>query len=332
MESRNDAPYEARNNRPRASRSVHKIVILGLVCWSIGVGLWEWSWVAGLSGSVIGGALLTGALTTLAQSSSDTRWPVWTITIPIAISLTLLSQGVSRASFLERATLSGLGTIGILLVLLRILEDRVTAERQLSEHRLDDVRRHLAGEVHDVVGHTLAASMLHTSAARLAIHTDPEAAIASLERSEEHARRSMRDIHSIVHLLRNSSGVDAPVPAVDDLIRLVDDVRAGGAVVAMDTTGNLDELTAVTALTLYRVVQEGVTNAIRHGTGPVQITIGFDGSEVGVQIVNDRAARPPMPSTGTGLVGMRERVEALGGEVTTQGSDGRWTLRVRIPA
>lgn len=287
-----------------------------------------------LTGSVIGGALLTVALTTLAQSSPDTRSPVWTITIPIAICLTLLSQGVSRVSFAQRATLSGLGTIGMVLVLLRILEDRLTAERRLMAHRFDDARRHLAGEVHDVVGHTLSASMLHTSAARLAIRTDPDAAIASLERSEEHSRRSMRNIHSIVHLLRDRSGTGAPVPTGDDLARLVDDVRAGGTQVTMDTTGNLDELTAATALTLYRVVQEGLTNAVRHGTGPVQITIGLGGGEVGVQIENECTPRPRMPSAGTGLVGMRERVEVLGGEVRAHGSDtgDRWVLRVRIPA
>lgn len=334
MEPTRDGPGDARRNRSHLQRSTRRIVIVGLVCWSTGVALWEWSWVAGLTGSVIGGALLTGALTSLALSSPETQRTVWTVTIPIAISLTLLSQGVSRSTFLERTTLTGLGTIGMILVLLHILEDRLAAERRLSQHRLEDVRRQLAGEVHDAVGHTLAASMLHTSAARLAINTDPDAAITSLERSEEHARRSMRDIHSIVHLLRDSSGAEAPVPTIDDLTRLVDDVRGGGALVTMDTTGNLDQLTAATALTLYRVVQEGLTNAVRHGTGPVQITVGFDGTEVSIEIVNDCAARQRMSSAGIGLIGMRERVEALGGDIHAHRSDtgDRWVLCVRIPA
>jgi len=332
MESTHDAPRNARRNRPQDRQVTRRIVIAGLVCWSIGVGLWEWSWVVGLTGSIIGGALLTAGLSALAQTSPDARCPVWTVTIPNAISLMLLSQGISRSSFLERTTLTGLGTIGMVFVLLQILDERLTAERRLSEHRLSDVRRQLAGEVHDVVGHTLAASMLHTSAARLAIRTDPEAAIASLERSEEHSRRSMRDIHSIVHLLRDRSGAAAPPPAVDDLARLVDDVRVSGTLVTMKTTGDLDTVKAPVALTLYRVVQEGLTNAVRHGTGAVQITVRSDGSDVDIQILNDCAAHPRMPSAGTGLIGMRERVEALGGDVTTQRSDGRWKLHVRIPA
>lgn len=122
------------------------------------------------------------------------------------------------------------------------------------------------------------------------------------------------------------------MPTVDDLIRLVDDLRAGDALVTMHTTGNIDQLTAATALTMFRVVQEGVTNAVRHGTGPIEVTVGFEGSDLGIQIVNDCVARPRMRSAGTGLAGKRERVEALGGEVTTDGSNGRWVLRVRIPA
>lgn len=329
-----DSSSNSRRDRSHIHESARRIVTVGLVCWPIGVGLWEWSWWVGLIGSIIGGALLTAGLSALAQASPDTRYPVWTVTIPIAVSLTLLSQGVSRSSFLERTTLTGLGTIGMIFVLLHILEERLTAERRLSEHRLDNVRRQLAGEVHDVVGHTLAASMLHTSAARLAIHTDPEAAIASLERSEEHSRRSMHDIHSIVHLLRDRSGAGAPEPAVDDLARLVDDVRATGTLITMETTGDLDAVRAPVALTLYRVVQEGLTNAVRHGAGPVQITVRFDGTQVIIEISNDRAARPRMSSAGTGLIGMRERVEALGGSVRAHESDtgDRWVLRVRIPA
>lgn len=332
MESAHDAPRSAQRKGPQDRQVARRIVAVGLVCWAIGVGLWEWSWWVGLTGSIIGGALLAAGLSALAQPSPDTRYPVWTVTIPIAISLTLLSQGVSRSTFLERTTFTGLGTIGMILVLLHILEERLTAERRLSQHRLDDVRRQLAGEVHDVVGHTLAASMLHTSAARLAIRTDPDAAIASLERSEEHSRRSMRNIHSIVHLLRDRSGTGAPAPTADDLARLVDDVRLAGASVTLDTHVDLEELEAPVGLTLYRVVQEGLTNAVRHGSGPVQIIVRFDGTHVDIVVLNDCAAPPRMSSAGTGLIGMRERVEALGGDVTTQRSDSRWKLHVRIPA
>jgi signal transduction histidine kinase len=296
--------------------------------------MWQWSWVVGLTASLIGGAALTVALTALARVSPEARAPVWTVTVPVAISLTLLSQGVGRSEFVERATLTGLGTIGIIFVLLHILEERLTAERQLARHRFDDARRRLAGDVHDVVGHTLAASMLHTSAARLAIRSDPDAAIASLERSEEQTRRSMRDIHSIVRLLRDGTATDAPTPTIEDLYRLVDDFRAAGAPVTLETTGDLDDLGAPSALTLYRVVQEGLTNATRHGSGPVRIRVEFDDGEVWVEIVNMRVNNSGASRAGMGLISMRERVEPLGGHVEWNGSptDDEWLLRVRIPA
>lgn len=317
----------------RRRRTSRRAVLGGLAIWSLGVALWQWSWVVGLAASLLGGAVLTVALTALARVSPEARAPLWTVTVPVAISLTLLSQGVGRSGFVERATLTGLGTIGIIFVLLHILEERLGAERELSRHRFDDARRRLAGEVHDVVGHTLAASMLHTSAARLAIRSDPAAAIASLERSEDQTRRSMRDIRSIVHLLRDGTETDAPVPTIEDLNRLVDDFRSGGAPVVMETTGNLCDLEAPTALTLHRVVQEGLTNAARHGSGPIHITIGIADGDVDVEIVNRRNNERGASRTGTGLVGMRERVEALGGHVDTHtsGPDGTWALRVRLP-
>ena len=321
------------NDRLRRRQTSRRAVFGGLAIWSLGVALWEWSWVVGLAASLIGGAVLTVALTALARVSPEARAPLWTVTVPVAISLTLLSQGVGRSDFVERATLTGLGTIGIIFVLLHILEERLAAERDLARHRFDDVRRRLAGDVHDVVGHTLAASMLHTSAARLAIRSDPEAAIASLERSEDQTRRSMRDIRSIVHLLRDGTATDAPVPTVEDLNRLVDDFRAGGAPVVMETTGDLLDLEAPTALTLHRVVQEGLTNAARHGSGPIHITIGIADGDVCVEIVNKRNNDSGASRTGTGLIGMRERVEVLGGHVETHasGPDGTWVLRVRLP-
>ena len=318
-------------DRRRTSR---RAVIVGLTIWSVGVALWQWSWSVGLIASLIGGAVLTVALTALARVSPETRTPLWSVTFPMAISLTLLSQGVGRSGFVERASLTGLGTIGIIVVLLRILEERLDAERQLARHRLDDVRRRLAGDVHDVVGHTLAASMLHTSAARLAIRSDPDAAIASLERSEEQTRRSMRDIRSIVHLLRDGTATDTALPTIEDLNRLVDDFVAAGAPVTLETTGDLRDLGAPSALTLYRVVQEGLTNAARHGSGVVRVRIELENGDVRVEIANTRRTSGGASRAGTGLIGRRERVEPLGGHVEWNGSptDDEWLLRVRIPA
>jgi signal transduction histidine kinase len=309
------------------------LVVVGLVIWSAGIALWELTWVGGLTASVAGGALLTYGLSTLAQGPRDANSPVWAVAVPVTISLVLISQGVGRAEFGARVMLVGLGTLGMIFVFLRILDDRLAIERQLAEHTLADERRRLAGDVHDVVGHTLSASMLHTAAARLSVRSDPDAAIASLERAEQQGRRSMDDIRSVVRLLRDDPGTNPPTPMTGELSELVESFRAGGADIAYSATGCLTDVPAPAALTVYRVVQEGLTNAVRHGTGTIEVTVYVTGADVDVEIVNDRSVRRAATTPGSGLVGMRERVEAIGGTLKVGGSngDGRWVLRARIP-
>ncbi|MEQ8842051.1 MAG: histidine kinase [Acidimicrobiales bacterium] len=317
----------------RRRRWTRGLVVVGLVIWSSGIAMWELSWIGGLAASLIGGGMLSYGLSALAQGPRDATSPVWTVTVPVAISLVLISQGVGRSDFEARVMLVGLGTLGMILVFLRILDDRLAIERELAEHTLADERRRLAGEVHDVVGHTLSASMLHTAAARLSVRSDPDAAIASLERAEQQGRRSMDDIRSVVRLLRDDPGTAPPTPLAGELPELVESFRTAGADIAYTASGGLDDVPAPTALTVYRVVQEGLTNAVRHGTGTVGVTVEVAGTDVGVEIVNDCYVRRPATTPGSGLVGMRERVNAIGGtlEASGSGGDGRWVLRARIP-
>ena len=317
----------------RRRRWARRLVVVGLVTWSAGIALWELSWIVGLTASLVGGALLTYGLNALAQGPRDANSPGWAVAVPVAISLVLISQGIGRAEFGARVALVGLGTLGMILVFLRILDDRLAIERELAEHSLADERRRLAGEVHDVVGHTLSASMLHTAAARLSVRSDPDAAIASLERAEQQGRRSMDDIRSVVRLLRDDSGISPPTPSAGQLPALVESFRSAGADITDVTSGCLADVPAPAALTVYRVVQEGLTNAVRHGTGTIDVTVRIDAADVNIEIANDRAARRTPTTPGSGLVGMRERVTAIGGtlEAGAADRDGRWVLRARIP-
>ena len=126
-------------------------MLVGFSTWAAGLGLWETAWVGGLVVSLAGGAALTMGLGSLAGGSLDPSRRVW---VPVSISLVLISQGVGSPEFGARVALVGLGTLGVLLVLLHILDERVAVERQLAQSRFADERRRLAGEVHDVVGHT----------------------------------------------------------------------------------------------------------------------------------------------------------------------------------
>lgn len=321
------------DGQPR--RTARWVVVAGFGVWVAGLALWELTWIGSLAASIAGGAALTYGLSRMARGSGGTGSPVWAVTVPVAISLVLISQGVGQSEFGVRVVLVGLGTLGMVIVFLRILDERVEIERRLAVRTLVDERRRLAGEVHDVVGHTLAASMLHTTAARLSVRSDPDSAVTSLERAEEHGRRSMDDIRSVIRLLRDDTGIDGPAPSAGELPELVEGLRSAGADVTFTATGVLDDLRTATALTVYRVVQEGLTNATRHGAGAIDVTVGLDGGseQVEIEIANDRPVRPPTSVQGSGLAGMRERVGAVGGTLEAGPTDGgrRWVLRARIP-
>jgi signal transduction histidine kinase len=254
------------------------------------------------------------------------------VSVAVSISLILISQGVGQSDYRLRVVLVGLGALGMIVVFLQILEERTAIERELVERTFADERRRLAGDVHDVVGHTLSASMLHMTSARLAIRSDPDAAIASLERAESHGRRSMADIGSVVRLLRaDQSATGLPVPGLDQLPALVDGFRAAGADITFSPPDGLGALPSTTALTVYRLVQEGLTNAARHGDGTIDIGIVVNDGAVNVTIENDLTAGDGYASGGTGLAGMRDRVSAIGGSLEAGPMNGRWRLQASIP-
>jgi len=315
-------------------RTTRALVLVGFAIWAGGLAAWEWSWPLSLTASIAGGFALTVGLGYLALGARSPGPPVWSVSVPVTLSLILISQGVGQNEFIARVALVGFGALGMLVVFLHILAERTALERELAQRLLADEQRRLAGEVHDVVGHTLSASMLQLSAARLAVRDDPDAAIASLERAEEHGRRSMEDIGSVVRLLRSGgTATSPPAPQLDDLPSLVEGLRAAGADIAFTTSGSLDDLPITAALTVYRVVQEGLTNAVRHGVGTIHLDIDRDAAEVRVRLLNDRGRRSTPSSSGHGLVGMQERVQTVGGSLTvgpTPGGDG-WALQARIP-
>ena len=318
---------------PQAARW---LAVAGFIVWLAGIALWGVSWIASLAVSIIGGGMLTYGLASMKQGPEGTHQPSWSVVLPVAIALVLISQGIGWPEPVVRVALVGLGTLVMLLVLMHILDERMRVERRLAERTLVDERRQLAREVHDVVGHTLAASMLHTTAARLSVRSDPGAAIASLERAEQQGRRSIDDIQSVVRLLRDDSGAEGSVHAAVELPALVEGFRSAGADVSLASSGELGNLPALAALTVHRVVQEGLTNPARHGAGQIQVTLARSGESrwVEVDVANDRAAGGPAAQAGSGLVGMRERVHAVGGtlEAGPTGDGRRWLVRARIPA
>lgn len=239
----------------------------------------------------------------------------------------------------------------------RVIGPTLTERVALAAGRERDLARAnaLAREVHDGIGHTLTAMTVQASAARRLLARDPEAADRALATIEELGRRAQADVDGVVGALRDSgagarTGTDdsvtagpateagatgsrpAGTPAADDLIPHVRDLIAHSGLAVDLTAPARVELASGAGRAAYRIVQEGLTNAGRHGSGPGTLTIRQDASGVEIEMRNPFQDRATRVGGGAGLAGLRERVLLLGGSLEAGPDDGgSWRLRARIP-
>jgi signal transduction histidine kinase len=196
-------------------------------------------------------------------------------------------------------------------------------ERRLAE------RNRLARELHDSVGHALTATTLQAGAARAVFDRDPEFVRRALAAIEEVGRTAVADLDRVLGVLR--SGADHPIDGqtLEHLDRLIEDVRRGG--VALDARVRVRPVPAAVSREAYRIVQESLTNAAKHGDGAAELRVSTGPKEILIEVVNPVAGTPARPGGGRGLAGIRERVRLLGGSVDAGPAGGRWRLVARIP-
>jgi signal transduction histidine kinase len=210
-----------------------------------------------------------------------------------------------------------------------------TAQARLVESAAADERRRVAREVHDVIAHSLTVTMLHVTAARLAIgRGDPPAADEALDEAERAGRTSLADIRRMVGLLRRSDndGLASAEPGASDVVELVEGYRAAGLDVSLELGGDLDSIDATTGLALYRIVQESLANACKHAPGaPVRARVDVGPTDVEVTVDNPVGEHVETRDGGHGLVGIRERTETMGGECRVGREANRWLVRCKVP-
>jgi signal transduction histidine kinase len=212
------------------------------------------------------------------------------------------------------------------------------ARRELAEQEVVAERRRTARDVHDFVGHGLAAVMLQITSARHVLRRDPAAAEEALRSAEELGRRSMQELRRTVTLLRSGdeSTVAAPVPSATDITTLVDDARAGGLAVELRERGDLSAIPSSVGLALYRIAQEALANAARHAPN-ARTVLEIDVAPRAASVVAETSGPTATARTSEagrpryGLIGMRERATALGGEFTAGPTPGGWRVSCRLP-
>jgi signal transduction histidine kinase len=211
-----------------------------------------------------------------------------------------------------------------------------STRRELAQQALLAERRRIARDVHDFVGHGLAAVMLQVTSARHVLHRDLAAAEDALRTAEEVGRRSMQELRRTLTLLRRDDerGVAPPLPTAAEIPELVDQARAGGLAVELRTEGDLNRIPPGVGLAVYRIAQEALANAARHA--PRARTV------LGLELTNGRVAivaetTGPVSASSEkrrpryGLIGMQERATALGGEFAAGPTSDGWRVSCRFP-
>ncbi|MCG6492949.1 sensor histidine kinase [Kitasatospora sp. A2-31] len=199
-------------------------------------------------------------------------------------------------------------------------------------------RNRLARELHDSVGHALSAVGIQASAAARVLRTDPDFAEEALRAIGETARAAVAELDAVLGLLREEDRTDAgtagpTLAGLDDLLR---QLAGTGLRVDADLAPGLDRLPTAFSREAYRIVQEGLTNVLRHAgpTAPAGLRVGLAAGRLEIELTNPLGtARPSRPGGGRGLRGIGERAAVLRGECTAgpteDGAD--WRLSVRLP-
>ncbi|WP_158097183.1 sensor histidine kinase [Cellulosimicrobium sp. KWT-B] len=219
------------------------------------------------------------------------------------------------------------------------LEHEATAIRaaRVSEtaRHVTDERLRIARDLHDAVAHSIAAINVQAGAAERHLHTDPARAQDSLRQVRSASRTALLELRDIVAVLRSTQRSED-----DDVVRrvsasgvpaLLAEARARGDAVRADVDADLDGLDPAVGAALYRVLQESLTNAHRHGDGGVTVTVRDESDAVVVDVVNLAAVARSRPVGGFGLVGMRERVEQAGGRLETGAEAGVFSVHAWLP-
>ncbi|GHI90400.1 sensor histidine kinase [Streptomyces xanthophaeus] len=211
---------------------------------------------------------------------------------------------------------------------------RVTArERQLEQVRSRE-RERLARELHDTVAHHVSAMVIIAQAGRVVAGTDPSAAVEALEGIEEEGARTLEEMRAMVAALRDRGvGAElAPPAGVADLDRLVR-TPDGRLKVDLGLDGELDSLPPALDAAVYRIVQESVTNAMRHAASATEVVVRVTAERHTVRVsVRDNGQRPGRGRDGYGLTGLRERASLLGGTLRAgPGTDRGWYVEAELP-
>ncbi len=224
-----------------------------------------------------------------------------------------------------------------------LIEQQAWIEREAATGE----RVRIARELHDVLAHSISAMVVQSEVAHDLVRTDPDGALAALDEVTAAGRAALHETGRVLHTLRDeerqgeavgpmTAGSQAPpqalapAPGLARVPELTDEVRARGLHVDVQVTAR-HTASAVVDVTAYRIVQEALTNALRHGDGSATLRIAEEAGQLTI-LVGNRVGAQSRPGSGLGLTGMAERISLCGGQFRYGvGPDGRFVVDVTLP-
>jgi signal transduction histidine kinase len=242
-------------------------------------------------------------------------WPPWLIG----------SRGHASATF-ALALLCGLLALLSAAELMRAAAQRRLAAQRIREQELlrlaSEERMRIARDLHDVVAHNISVINVQANTALHLADRQPERAREALATINDVSRQALAELRSVLGVLRadGDAAPRAPAPGLGELDTLVGNMAAAGLKVELETEGSPAPLPAGVDVAAYRIIQEALTNSARHsGAARATVRVRYRGSEVEIEVEDKGTAgpKPPWPAgTGSGIAGMTDRAQALGGRLT----------------
>src|SRR5581483_5174703 len=306
-------------------------VVTGVVLASIALGVWVIPLQLGV------------ALYTLMGLRSDRAGRLIGVAAIVAVAAAVLAAGglefgaaAARVVFLIAAAALG-DSIGSRRAYIREIEekaDRLEREQEIEARRAAaEEQARIARELHDVVAHALSVIVVQAGAADDAFDRDPDAAHESIRAIDDSARSALADLRRVLGILHHDEPEYEPQAGLERLDSLIESVRATGLTVSLELAGAQRPLPPSVAMSAYRIVQEALTNSLKHaGAEHVRIRISY-GEALEVDVRDDgRGVVNGAAAPGRGLIGMRERVALLGGTLETGPNPaGGYRVKADIP-
>lgn len=297
--------------------------------------------VSGIAGwsDIIGVTFLVG-LYSVARYSESTPW--------IGASLVLASIFALSTLLIDEESALTAAVFGVLVMggvwySGRRIRDRGERKAQAQRERLSEARRmvaeeraRIARELHDVVAHHVSLMTVQAGAAKTVAATDPDAALQAMQAVETAGREALDELRHLLDVLRPESDTTSlgPQPGIADLPRLATQFEETGIPVEVVIAGVPDGLPARVDLFAYRIVQESLTNILKHaGPDPTpNVAVRGDNGRIDIEVTDHGRGATILPGSGHGIVGMRERALLLGGTLDAGPlPDGGWRVRATLP-